>query len=129
MENNNYELDSFIDDEDDVSEQELIETDAQDDDFNTIGSDSVISPPPKKARIARVRKPKNAEPEKEPGDDTFPLNNFSLTISKCKGDVPLPLLEIFYKWIADYYTTGYPYRLLNITFTRVNYQSPSLMLH
>ena len=90
---------SFIDDGIEVSEHgsnESIEEDIR---------------PIKKARSQPTQADKRptkttTEPDKEPGDSSFPLNNFSLTLSKCKGDVPLALLDVFHKWIIEYCMKG-----------------------
>ena len=66
-------------------------------------------PSTKKRKTTRLKKgTKVTEPEheKQPGHETYPLNNFSLTISKCKGDVPLALLELIHNWIVSHCDKG-----------------------
>ena len=95
-----------------------------------IDFEEINVPPPKKSRL--TKKVVNINDEKLPGDETFPVNAFSLTISKCKGksirislnchlsslmsamlfsscligDVPLPLLEVVYNWIVAHCVKG-----------------------
>jgi hypothetical protein len=44
--------------------------------------------------------------EKLPGDITFPLNSFSLTITKTGGDIAVELLEILEAFLKQHCTKG-----------------------
>lgn len=103
------------------------ENDDYDDDDSFIDNttqvdDEIIETPTKRKRLTT----KSSNEEKEPGDETFPVNCFSLTISKTKGncrnttnysnrvtflysntgDVPLPLLEVIHSWIVQHCVKG-----------------------
>ena len=93
-----YEKDSFIADDDEVLSKDVPDDNVSDGE-----------PPTKKRRTNRVKKAgihKDPDQDKEPGHPTYPLNNFSLTISKCKGDVPLTLLEVIHNWIVNHCEKG-----------------------
>lgn len=58
-------------------------------------------PPP-----AKKAKKNPAEPDKLPGDVTYPLNSFSLTITKTGGDIAVELLDILDSFIRNHCTKG-----------------------
>ncbi len=102
-----YELDSFLvkDAEDDVL--------SGDDDASTylepeIEEPPAVLPPKKKVRLSPKKKGVSGTPrdEKQPGDPTYPVNSFSLTISKVKGDVPIELLQVMSNWIKQFCIKG-----------------------
>ena len=87
-----YEKNSFIDDEEEVFSEDRVSTE---------------EPPAKKKKLNRLKRGTKEKIEgKDPGHETFPINNFSLTISKCKGDVPLTLLELVHNWIVSHCEKG-----------------------
>lgn len=47
-----------------------------------------------------------AEPEKLPGDLSYPLSNWSLTITKTGGDIAAELLEILNSFLHEHCTKG-----------------------
>lgn len=57
-------------------------------------------PPAKKAKKGSV------EPEKLPGDSTYPLNSWSLTITKTGGDIAPELLDILASFLNGHCTKG-----------------------
>ena len=67
----------------------------------------------KKVGAKKLVKTKTAAPtlsspkkEKLPGDISFPVSSWSLTITKNKDDVPLIVLEIMYEFIQQYCLKG-----------------------
>lgn len=61
---------------------------------------STKPPPSKKAKKNPI------EPTKLPGDLSYPLNCFSLTITKTGGDIAIELLDILDAFVRHYCTKG-----------------------
>lgn len=48
----------------------------------------------------------NSTAEKPPGHPFYPINDFSLTISKLKSDIPVGLIDVVYQFIESYCLKG-----------------------
>ena len=88
--------------------------DLEDDD--KVSNGQSINGPMKKRRVTktngteiRIRPNKindSINIDKQPGDDCFPINGFSITISKLKGDVSHELLNVIGNWIKSHCVKG-----------------------
>ncbi len=102
-----YGNDSFIvdsdDDEEDVGVHEYPSV--------AVKSASNSDEPQQKKQRGRPRKERADDisaswKNRKPGDDHFPVNNFSLTISKCGGDVDLYLLDRVHGFLQEFCIKG-----------------------
>ena len=134
-EDDNYELDSFVASEDEVRDAPTSgEEDGEVDDNAEVVSVGVVkkvkrnglitqflndatsvkpsttSTPIKTVSPKKRGRPRKDEPptpvKKLPGDITFPLNSFSLTVAKVKLDIDLYLLDAIHEFLVQYAVKG-----------------------